>query len=453
MYVNPDVFKAYDIRGGFPGEINGRAVYVIVRAFIEYIRGKDTKQRKLRIVLANDGRPSSPELKKAVGEALLDEGVGVIDIGFATTPFHYYTVIKTEANGGIMVTASHDPQRMNGLKITIKGGEALLGDGMEVVKNIAKRGIFQAKAEERGTIEHQSLHRDYIDFLLSKVDLSKTKDMKVIFDAGGGMAGVLLPHLIKRLPCEVRVLGGEMTYASAFKSLNPSIEEDLAELKNEVLRERAVLGVAFDQDGDRTGFVTNNARFFRPDYVGAFFAREFLKTHPGVAMVHDVRSSSIFRETIAAGGGRPLESRVGHSFIKALMRQEDGFFAVELSGHFYFKDFWYLDSDFLPFLYFLQLLSSSGKTSDQILSEFDRYPSSGERSFKIEGKDNILEQIAAAFADAKETKWVDGLSLYYDDWWANIRLSNTEPLLRLNVEARTQEILEEKLHALQALIG
>lgn len=452
MYVNPKVFKAYDIRGDFPEEVNGRSVYVIMRAFVELLRSREPKQPKFRIVVANDGRPSSPELKKAAHEALLDEGVTLIDIGFATTPFYYYTVFKTEADGGVMITASHAPQRMNGLKLTTRGAEPLVGEGMEIVKSIARRGIFQSKAEERGTVEHQSLYRDYVDFLLSKVDLSKAGGVKVVFDAGGGMAGVLLPHLIKRLPCETTILGGEMTYASAFKVLNPLIEEDLAPLKNEVLLKRAAFGVAFDQDSDRSGFVTNNARYFRSDYVGAFLAREFLKTNPGVPMVHDVRSSSIFRETIVANGGRPLESRVGHSFIKTLMRKEDAFFAAEMSGHFYFKEFNYLDSDLLPFLYFLQFLSRSTKTSDQILSEFNIYPSSGEINFKVEGKDTILEQIASKFSDAKETKWVDGLTLYYDDWWANIRLSNTEALLRLTVEARTQEILEEKVKALSAVI-
>ena len=350
-----------------------------------------------------------------------------------------------------MVTASHNPQRMNGLKLSRRGAEPL-GEGMEVVKSIARRGIFQTKSSNPGTMLSQSLAREYIEFIFSKVDLSKVSDFKVVIDAGGGMVSVLLPLFVRRLPCKAIVLNEEMTYASAFKSLDPSREDDLATLKNTVLKERADFGMALDQDGDRSGFVTKNSRFFRSDYMAAYFAREFLKRSPGSAVIYDIRSSSIFRETIASMGGRPIESRVGHSFIKALMRKEDAIFAAELSGHFYFKEFFYLDSDFLPCLYFLEFLSKAGKTADQLLEEFEIYPSSGELSFKVGDKPNLLEQIAATFKDAHETKWVDGLSIYYDDWWANIRISNTEPYIRLNVEARTSEVLAEKVEVLQKII-
>ncbi len=451
MYVNPSIFRAYDIRGEFPDEINAKAAYTIARAYAEFLRAKDSKSRPLTIVIAEDGRPSSPELKKAVLQGLLEEGMTVVDMGFSTTPFHYFAVIKAEADAGIMVTASHNPQRMNGLKLSRRGAEPL-GEGMEVVKNIARRGIFQTKSPHPGTVITQSLAREYIQFLLSKVDLSSAAGFTVAFDVGGGMASVLLPLLIKKLPCETIILNEEMTYASAFKSLNPSKEEDLATLKNAVLEKRADFGVALDQDGDRSGFVTRNARFFRSDYVAAYFAREFLKRAPGSAVIHDVRSSSIFRETVVASGGRAIESRVGHSFIKALMRKEDAVFAAELSGHFYFKDFFYLDSDFLPVLYFLEFLSKAGKTSDELLEQFEVYPSSGELSFKIEEKPSLLEQIAARFHDARETKWIDGLSVLYDDWWANIRPSNTESFVRLNVEARTDELLAKKVEELKKLI-
>jgi len=449
MYVNPEIFKAYDVRGVFPEEINGKAVYLIARAFTEYIRGKN--KQPLRIIVAADGRPSSPELKKGVIEGLLDEGVEVVDMGLATTPQHYFTVVKSGADGGMMITASHNVYRTNGLKFTKKGGEQI-GGGLEVMRQMVRRSIFQ-NAPARGKSAEVPVTREYIEYLVSKVDLSGAKEFKVICDAGGGMTALLLPQLLRNIPCKITVLNGDLAFDMMHEPLNPAREDSLAPLKNAVLEARADLGIAFDPDGDRCGFVTANARYFRPDYVAAFFAREFLKTNQGAAMVYDVRSSNIFRETIAAGGGRALESRVGHRFIKELMRKEDALFAGELSGHFYFKEAFYMDSDFLPLLYMLQFLSKSGKTADEILDEFAVYPSSGELSFKVKPGENFLEQIAAHFKDAKEAKWVDGLSVYYDDWWANVRQSNTEPVVRINVEARTREVLNAKVDEIKKLLG
>ncbi|MBI2052985.1 MAG: phosphomannomutase/phosphoglucomutase [Candidatus Ryanbacteria bacterium] len=452
MYVNPNIFKAYDIRGSFPEEINAKAVYLITRSYVEFLRGK-THPGELAIVLGNDARSSSPELKKAVLEGLLEEGVSVIDIGYSTSPFHYYTVIHSGADGGIMVTASHDPVRMNGLKFVKKGGAPLNLEERDVVKNIAGRSIFQGKTGKTGHVEEKNYYREYIDFLLEQVDLSKTKDLHVVIDAGGGMTTVLLPYLLKKLPCKTTIINGEVFFYHQTKMLDPSVERDLAEVKNAVIEQNASFGVAFDQDGDRVGFVTHNARFFRADYVAAFFAEEFLKRFQGAKMVYDVRSSSIFQETIVKNGGQALESRVGHSFIKELMKKEDAFFAAEHSGHFYFKSFYYLDSDFLPLLYFLQFFAEFGKSSDDLLARFEIYPSSGELSFKVSDTAHLLEKIAGEFPDAKETKWIDGVSLYYDDWWANVRLSNTEPLVRLNVEARTSDILQEKVDKIRKILG
>ncbi len=452
MYVNLDIFKAYDVRGRFPEEINAKSAYIISRAFIEFIRSNLPAggKSRLRVVVGSDARPSSPELKRAVIEGLLDEGVSVIDMGYATSPFHYYSVFAEDADGGIMVTASHNAYQDNGLKFTRKGGESI-GDGFDIMKNISKRGIF-AKQSVRGEIMEKNLHREYIDFLFSQVDLSRAGDMHVVVDAGGGMTTLLLQQLVKRLPCKMTIINGDLFFDLAHPPLNPIKEESLATLKNTVLEKSADFGVAFDADGDRSGFVTRNARYFRADYVGAFFAREFLKKYPGAAIVYDVRASSIFRETILQSGGRALESRVGHRFIKDLMRKEQVLFAAELSGHFYFQNADFMDSDFLPLLYFLQFVSQLNADSDAILTDFEVYPSSGEMNFEIKRKEGLLENIAGHFKDARETKWLDGLSIYYDDWWANIRMSNTEPLVRLNVEARTPERLKEKIAEIKTLL-
>lgn len=455
MHVNPEIFKAYDIRGDFPEDINPKTVYLITRAFAQFLRSNNPK-KSLKVVVASDVRPSSPELRKAVIEGLLEEAVEVIDMNFSTTPYHYYAVIQEQADGGIMVTASHNPFRSNGLKLSKAGAEPI-GDGMEVVGSIARRGIFEKskKGKEYDSVTTRSYQREYVDFLLSRVNLSKAAGLVVVADAGGGMTSLLLPILAKRLPCRMILLNTDLYFDVSKNPLNPSHEEHLAALKNAVIEHNADFGVAFDPDGDRSGFVTHNARFFRPDYMGAFLAREFLKQHPNEAIIYDVRSSSVFRETITAGGGRAIESRVGHRFIKELMKKENAFFAAELSGHFYFRDFYSMDSDFLSFLYFLQFLSESGKTSDELLEEFEIYPSSGELSFPYAGDETaILQKIASHFSDAKETRWVDDLSIYYDDWWANIRNSNTESkaILRIDVEARTKEVLDQKVSEIKALI-
>ncbi len=449
MYVNLGIFKAYDVRGRFPEEINAKSAYIIARSFVELIRTK-IKGRP-RVVVASDARPSSPELKKAVIEGLVDEGVLVLDQGYATTPMHYYSVLAEDADGGIMVTASHNSYQDNGLKFTKRAGEPM-ENGLEIMKNIARRGIFSARGE-RGTVEAKDLHRAYVDFLLSQVDLSRAGSAHVVFDAGGGMTTLLLPYLAKKLPCKTTIINSELFFDLRHEPLNPIKEESLATLKNTVLAKGADFGIAFDADGDRSGFVTQNARYFRPDYVGAFLARELLKQHAGAAVVHDVRSSAIFRETVTKSGGRPIESRVGHTFIKELMRKENAVFAAEQSGHFYFQASGFMDSDFLPLLFFLQFVSDLRKDTDAILSEFEVYPSSGEQNFLVKKTEGLLENIAAQFKDARATRWTDGLSVYYDDWWANVRMSNTEPLVRLNVEARSRELLDTKLAELKEIIS
>lgn len=449
MHVNPSIFRAYDIRGEFPTEIDAKSVYLIARAFAEFLGGNNTK-RELTVVVSADGRPSSGELKKAVIEGLLDEGVRIIDVGLTTTPLHYYCIAKEEADGGIMVTASHTPFHINGLKLSKKNAEPI-SEGMDIVKRIAERSIFTTKKPHVDVVQKSGMH-EYLEYLLSHVDLSKTNKMKVVIDAGGGMASMLLPRLAKMLPCDVVLLNTDLYFDIAHGALDPMQEKNLAELKNAVIAENADFGVAFDPDSDRSGFVTKNARFFRSDYMGAFFARELLSREPGAGIVYDVRASRIFPETIVASGGKALLSRVGHRFIKELMKKENARFAAELSGHFYFRETQFCDSDFLPFLYFLEFISKTKKTADELLDDFQIYPSSGEISFTLEKKEALLENIAAHFKDAREIQWIDGISIYYDDWWANVRQSNTEPLVRLNVEARSKELLDGKVAELTRLI-
>jgi phosphomannomutase len=401
-------------------------------------------------MVAADGRSSSPELKKAVISGLVDEGVHVIDLGLATTPFHYYSVFSENADGGMMITASHNMYQMNGIKFAMPH-QFQRDDFMSVLRETAKRGIF-GKNDVKGKITEQSDPRKYLESLVSRVDLSQAKDMKIVLDAGGGMTALFIEKLSHILPCKILPLNDGLYFDTGHPPLNPMKENSLASLKNAVVENRADFGVAFDPDGDRSGFVTANARYFRADYIGAFFAREILKKKEGATIVHDIRSSSIFRETITSSGGKAIESRVGHWFLKQHMIKQNAEFAVEMTGHFYFKETYFMESDFLPLLYFMQFLSHSGKSADQILDEFQIYPSSGEIDFPVKKDEHLLENIAGHFKDAREMKWIDGLTIYFDEWWANIRMSVTQPLIRLNVEARTKVLLDTKVEELKKLI-
>ncbi|MDP2650804.1 MAG: phosphomannomutase/phosphoglucomutase, partial [bacterium] len=344
----------------------------------------------------------------------------------------------------------------NGFKLFTKGAVNIgAGTGMEEVRDLALAIMpSSAPVASHPEIARRNFEDGYLKLILSKIGISKIRPFKIVIDAGNGMAGLLLPKLIQELPTEITPLFFEVDMTFPNHEANPLKEETLKDLQNKVREIGADFGVAFDGDADRLGFVDESGQIIRSDFVGAYLSEKwFLKYKPGAKIVYDIRSSRAVPEAIKAAGGQPILSQVGHTFIKQLMRKEEAVFAEERSGHFYFQDFFYAESALLTFLYLLAALSETGEKMSVMTSRYGKYFSTPELNFTVEDRSpERLKKIAEHFPDAKEIKWLDGLSVAYDDWWFNLRPSNTEPLMRLFVEGKNPEIVNEKLELLKKLI-
>lgn len=457
--LNPGIFKAYDIRGIVPDELDSEGAYKIGRAYGQFLKSKKQEAgSRLTVVVQADARPTSPALKDHLIQGLLEEGIKIIDGGLATSPLIHFAINDAEADGGVMVTASHVPPPYNGFKLFTEGAVNIgAGAGMEEICDLAisfESDQNIVKSIRPYKIDDKNFEDGYINFILEKIKDTGLKPFKVVIDAGNGMAGLLLPKLIKKLPIEVTPLFFEIDMTFPNHEANPLKEETLVTLQDKVKEIGADFGVAFDGDADRIGFVDEKGQVVRGDFVGAYLAEEwFLKKEPGAKIIYDIRSSRVVPEAIKLAGGKTIISRAGHTFIKQVMRKEEALFAEERSGHFYFKDFFYSESALLTFLYLLAALSETGEKMSTIIDRYNKYFSTPELNFTVKDRSpERLREIAKTFADAKEIKWLDGLSIAYDDWWMNLRPSNTEPLMRLFVEGKNPEIVNEKLELLKRLI-
>ncbi len=453
--LNPGIFKAYDIRGIVPDELDEEGAYSIGRAYAQFLKKKSGNENPV-VVIQADARPTSPALKESLVRGLLEEGIQIIDGGLATSPLHHFAINDAKTDGGIMVTASHILPPYNGFKLFTKGAVNIgAGAGMEEVRDLALTiKPNPAPLSGKPEIEKRNFEDDYLKFILDKIDVSKVKPFKIAIDAGNGMAGLLLPKLIKQLPIEVTPLFFEVDMTFPNHEANPLKEETLQDLQSKVKEIGADFGVAFDGDADRLGFIDELGRVVRSDFVGAYLVEKwFLKKEPGEKILYDIRSSRVVPEVIEAAGGKAIQSRAGHTLIKQLFRKERAIFAEERSGHFYFRDFFYAESALLAFLYLLATLSETGEKMSVMIDRYGKYFSTPELNFTVEDRSpERLQEIARHFSDAKEIKWLDGLSVAYDDWWMNLRPSNTEPLMRLFVEGKNQAIVNEKLELLKKLV-
>jgi phosphomannomutase len=462
MDINPSIFKAYDIRGIVPDELTPETAYRIGRAFAQYIRITVLNKERDPIIAVNaDARTSSPELKKELLRGLLDEKCRVIDCGLGTTPLHYFAINHTKADGGIMVTASHNPSEYNGFKLCRRGAEPIgEGSGMEEIRNTVLRGIFPVP-EEKGVVQQKDLRADYIDYICSRVDISGIKNLHTVFDAGNGMVGALLPQVLERLPAiTAHVLFGEVDMTFPNHEANPLKDETLLVLQKEVQNKHADVGVAFDGDGDRVRFIASSGFAIPGDIMTAIFSKFILESntvkHNGnepAVIIHTVNSSRVVRETIKQAGGRAVESRIGHALIKKRMREQNALFGGEPSGHFYWRDFFFAESALLTTLHLFAMLSARGQTLDEIARPFLTYVSSGEINISIPNTDKALDAVAAHYRDADEIKYIDGISVIYEDFWFNVRPSNTEPLLRISMEAKEKSVLDARLKEVVELVS
>jgi phosphomannomutase/phosphomannomutase/phosphoglucomutase len=441
-------FKAYDIRGRIPDELNEDVAYRVGNATAEYLDAK-------RVVLGRDIRHSSEELADAVARGLMDAGVEVLDIGLGGTEMVYFGTGHLGADGGIMVTASHNPADYNGLKLVREASKPISGDsGLNDIREIAERDD-RRQAATRGSRREVDIRDDYVDKLLSFVDRDALKPLKIVENPGNGGAGLVMDLLEPRLPFELVPVHHEPDGSFPNGVPNPMLEENRAPTINAIAESEADFGIAWDGDFDRCFFFDENGRFIEGYYIVGLLAESQLAANPGAAVVYDPRLTWNTLETVERLGGRPVQSKSGHSFIKEVMRREDAIYGGEMSAHHYFRDFYYADSGMIPWLLVAGIVSASGAPLSALVDEcMAAYPSSGEINRKVSDTQAAIATIREHFeGDAASIDETDGISMAFDHWRFNLRASNTEPVIRLNVESRGDTaLMQEKTGALLAVL-
>jgi phosphomannomutase len=438
------IFKAYDVRGVYPEQFDEDAARRIGRAFARWVDAE-------RIVLGRDCRLSSPALAEAFVSGVTAEGAGVVDIGLSTTDMVYFASGRMELPGA-MFTASHNPPQYNGLKLC-KPGAAPVGEetGLRDVRDLAMSMNGSSAAATAGTVEHRDLVEEYLEHVCSFADLATFAPLVVAADAANGMAGLVVPRLFERLPATLVPLYMDLDGTFPNHPADPIQPENQRDLRAAVLEHHADLGLAFDGDADRVFLVDEQARDVSGSLVTALVARGMLQRHPGSTILYNCICSWAVPEVIRENGGEPVRTRVGHSFIKQVMAETGAVFGGEHSGHYYFRDHYRADSGLVASMVVMDQLSKAGVSLSELLAPFRRYFDSGEINSEVEDPRAKIEEVAAAFPSGRQDR-LDGLTVEFDDWWFNVRPSNTEPLLRLNVEARTPELLEEKTAEVLGLV-
>jgi phosphomannomutase len=441
--LDPTVFKAYDVRGIYPDQLDEAGAEAIGRAYVEQFEPR-------RIAVGRDMRLSSPAMQEALMRGAAGAGADVLDLGLVGTEMVYFAVGSLGLEGGAMVTASHNPKEYTGMKLVRRG--ALPVGGESGLLDVRDRAVSRADTSRcqapghgcEGHVEPYDIWPTYVDRVLSFVDVSTIQPLRVVIDAANGMAGAMLPPVLERLPIETVRCYFEPDGSFPNHEPNPLLPENREFIVGKTLEEGADLGVAFDGDGDRCFFVDDTGEFVPGDFVTALFAESLLEKEPGAKVIYDVRASRAVPDAIERDGGAALVNRVGHAFIKARMRKEDAAFAGEVSGHYYFRDFTQADSGVVPFLLMLELISKRGRRLSEILAPLrSRYFITGELNTPVPDVALKLQELKERYADGRVSH-LDGISVDFDDWHFNVRPSNTEPLLRLNLEATSQELMEQK---------
>jgi phosphomannomutase len=407
---------------------------------------------KTTVVVGRDMRPSGAHLFAAFARGAADAGADVVDIGMVSTDALYFAVGKFDFDGGVMITASHNPAQYNGMKFTRGKAEAIsLDTGLAAIRDQIVSGDLPPKAATAGAISERNVLDDFAQHCLSFVDISKIKPMRVAIDAGNGMAGETVPHVFKHLPCDVVPLYFELDGSFPNHPASPIEPENMIDLQAAVRKHQCDLGVAFDGDADRMFIVDEKADLVDGSTVTALVALNTLKRYPGSKILYNLICSRSVPELISKAGGVPIRSKVGHSIIKAVMREQDIVFGGEHSGHFYFRDNWYADSGMIALLQCLELFSEAGKPVSEVIAPIDTRFRSGEINSSVTDVAAKLREIEEHYKDA-EIDHLDGVTISYPDWWMNVRPSNTEPLLRLNVEGDTKALMERHRDEALALI-
>jgi phosphomannomutase len=450
--LDPSVFKAYDVRGLHPEEVDEEGAYAIGRAYVEHFEPR-------RIAVGRDMRLSSPAMAAALIDGAADGGADVLDLGLVGTEMVYFAVGELGLDGGVCVTASHNPKEYTGMKIVRRGalpvgGESGLLDVRDRALELARDGDGRLTRGRRGEVREEDVWPAFVDKVLSFVDVEALRPLRVVVDAANGMAGAMLPPVLERLPtidavrCHFEPDGTFPNHEP-----NPLLPENREFIVAKTREEGADLGVAYDGDADRCFFVDDTGEFIPGDFVTALLAESVLAKEPGGKVIYDVRASWAVPETIRRAGGEPLVNRVGHAFIKHRMRKEGAVFGGEVSAHYYFRDFSQADSGVIPFLLVLELISKRGRRISELLAPYrERFFITGEINTPVADVPLKLQELKERYAAEARISHLDGISVDYDDWHFNVRPSNTEPLLRLNLEARSRELMERRRDEVLELI-
>jgi phosphomannomutase len=445
--LDPAVFKAYDVRGIYPSELDEDGAYAIGRAYVEQFEPG-------RIAVGRDMRLSSPSIARAVIEGAADAGADVRDLGLVGTEMVYFAVGELALDGGIAVTASHNPKEYTGMKIVRRGALPVGAEsGLLDVRDRALRGEWREAA--LGKVELEDVWDRFVARVLSFVDVASIRPLRVVVDAANGMAGAMLPRVLERLP-QVDAVRFNFDPDGSFPSHepNPLLPQNREFIVRTTREAAADFGVAYDGDADRCFFVDDTGEFVPGDFTTALFAESILAREPGAKVIYDVRASWAVAEAIERAGGVPVMNRVGHAFIKARMREIDAAFAGEVSAHYYFRDFSQADSGVVPFLLMLALVSERGQKLSEILAPLrSSHFLTGEINTPVADVALKLQELKERFGREGTVSHLDGLSIEADDWHMNVRPSNTEPLLRLNLEARSRELMEAKRDEVLSVIG
>jgi phosphomannomutase len=444
--IEPSIFKAYDVRGVYGQDLTDEIAYRIGRAAAQYLNVNE-------IAVGRDMRVSSPQIAAALIRGITDQGVNVVDLGMLTTDGLYFAVGKFNYPAGAMVTASHNPGKYNGIKFCRDQARPISQDtGLAEMRDIAISGDF-TELQNKGTVTKRDVIDAYVNHALSFIDVSKLKPLKVAIDAGNGMAGLIMPRVFEKLPCELVPLYFELDGTFPHHPASPIEPENMVDLQKLVREVGADVGAAFDGDADRMFPVDEHGNLVDGSMVTEIVTNSMLRKHPGSTILYNLIVSKSVPEIIEELGGKGLRTRVGHSFIKADMRRVNGIFGGEHSGHFYFRDNWFADSGLITLLIMLELISVENKPLSEIIKPLDHWVRSGEINSTISDTKTKLQALKERFGkEAQNVDELDGLTFDFGDWWFNVRPSNTEPLLRLNLEAKTPELMAQKRDEVLAFI-
>jgi phosphomannomutase len=444
MSIDQTIFKAYDIRGVYPDQVNEDLAYRLGQAFAEMIKSEVDKE-ELNLVVSQDMRLSSPALAEKLKEGINAQGVNVIDIGLASTPTFYFAVAKNHYDGGIQISASHNPARDNGFKIVRKEAIPVSGEtGIMDLRDAVVANDFPV-VEVKGTItEKEGVIDEHVEYAMHHLYLEKLKPFKVVVDSANSMGGPMFEKLFAKLPCELIHINANLDGSFPAHEADPFKEENNKQLQDRVIKEKADLGIALDGDGDRLFLIDNEGKIVDPAIVRGILAKVFLAKNPGAKVCYDIRPGKITEDMIRQYGGEPIVTRVGHSLIKEKAREVEAVFAGESSGHFFLQlPFGFFEVPMICVLKILEELTVSGKTFTEYIKPLQKYFHSGELNFEVEDKQAVFDRLKEKYS--KNLKYdFDGLSFEFDDFWFNVRPSNTENKVRLNLEAKTEEVMTEK---------